>query len=272
MIATGTTNNEASGGISARLAEPAFPAKCGINVAILHDLSNSLSAGDLTAMKAASSGFVDALVGTPSQVSTFTFASGTRRRRGECHPSVDVGVDGRRSHHIKNRINGMVLPGERSRQGRARQPAQDRGSCRVVGHVERLPHRPRSPELDQAGSGFTLVDEHGARRLRGHGLEHRRRGCGGDGGQLVRRGAGPGQVAGGPEDVDRGSEQGRALERVRTLLQRPPDRLGRGRRVPPVQRQQGQPRHRVEAVAGGLGVLVLGLVERADSRWSSACW
>lgn len=76
MVATGPTNSEASGGIWQNSRNnPTFPAKCGIDVAILHDLSNSVTATDLTNMKAASDGFVDALTGTPSQVSTFTFGT-----------------------------------------------------------------------------------------------------------------------------------------------------------------------------------------------------
>ena len=113
MISTGTTNNEASGGIwQNSLNNPTFPAKCGINVAILHDLSNSVTTADLTAMKTASTGFVDALTGTPSQVSTFTFASAAPAAGAAnttlALTSVSTAAG---ATSVKNKINGMVLPG-----------------------------------------------------------------------------------------------------------------------------------------------------------------
>ena len=82
---TPTTRRQAASGRT-RWHNPKFPAKCGIDVAILHDLSNSVEAPDLTAMKAASTSFVDALVGTPSQVGTFTFASLAPASRGRATP------------------------------------------------------------------------------------------------------------------------------------------------------------------------------------------
>ena len=77
MISTGTTNNEASGGIwQNSLNNPTFPAKCGINVAIVLDLSNSVTdAAAGPAEGARPTAFVNALTGTPSQVGTFTFAT-----------------------------------------------------------------------------------------------------------------------------------------------------------------------------------------------------
>ncbi len=100
MVDTGNNNNEASGGIwQNSLNNPRFPAKCGIDVAILHDLSNSVEAPDLTAMKAASTSFVNALVGTPSQVGTFTFAtSAPASGAGNATLGAHVGLHCGRGH------------------------------------------------------------------------------------------------------------------------------------------------------------------------------
>jgi fimbrial isopeptide formation D2 family protein len=75
MIGTGNNNNEASSGIwQSSLNNPTFPAKCGINVALVLDLSGSVG-GDLPNLKTAANTFVTSLVGTPSAVGVFTFAT-----------------------------------------------------------------------------------------------------------------------------------------------------------------------------------------------------
>jgi len=75
MLGTGNANNAASGGIwqSSRV-NPTFPAQCGIDVALVLDLSGSV-AGDLPQLQAAANQFVDSLTGTPSNVEVFTFSS-----------------------------------------------------------------------------------------------------------------------------------------------------------------------------------------------------
>ena len=113
MVSTGNTNNEASGGVwQNSLNNPTIPAKCGLNVAILHDLSNSVTSDQLVQMKAASTGFVDALTGTPSQVGTFTFATAAPAAgaANATLPLTSVSTAAGATT-VKNRINGMVLPG-----------------------------------------------------------------------------------------------------------------------------------------------------------------
>ncbi len=113
MVSTGNTNNEASGGVwQNSLNNPTIPAKCGLNVAILHDLSNSVTPDQLVQMKAASTGFVDALTGTPSQVGTFTFATAAPAAgtANATLPLTSVSTAAGATT-VKNRINGMVLPG-----------------------------------------------------------------------------------------------------------------------------------------------------------------
>ncbi|GAA3617795.1 hypothetical protein GCM10022236_20030 [Microlunatus ginsengisoli] len=112
MISTGSTNNEASGGIwQNSLVNPTFPAKCGINVGVLVDLSNSVSS-DLPNLKTAAKTFVSALGGTPSQVGLFTFATsapaaGSANATLPLTPvSTTAGVN-----TVNARIDGLALPG-----------------------------------------------------------------------------------------------------------------------------------------------------------------
>ncbi|GAA3617811.1 hypothetical protein GCM10022236_20050 [Microlunatus ginsengisoli] len=75
MIGTGNSNNNASSGLwQNSLDNPEFPAKCGINVALVLDLSGSVGS-DLGNLKTAARTFVNSLQGTPSAVGVFTFAS-----------------------------------------------------------------------------------------------------------------------------------------------------------------------------------------------------
>jgi hypothetical protein len=73
-LGTGTTQRQSSGGTwQQSRTNPAFPAKCGLDVALILDLSGSVGA-DLPNLKSAANGFVDALVGTPSRVAAFSFS------------------------------------------------------------------------------------------------------------------------------------------------------------------------------------------------------
>jgi len=60
-------------------ANPALPAQCGLNVALVVDLSSSVQSptNHLPALKSAMNTFVGALQGTPSQVSITTFGTGS---------------------------------------------------------------------------------------------------------------------------------------------------------------------------------------------------
>ncbi|MET0420116.1 MAG: choice-of-anchor U domain-containing protein, partial [Acidimicrobiia bacterium] len=58
-----------------RRINPAFPNECGINIALVMDLSNSITTGQLADMKTSAKAFVDALEGTPSSVAGYTFAT-----------------------------------------------------------------------------------------------------------------------------------------------------------------------------------------------------
>lgn len=61
--------------LAALLTNPQLPAKCGLSVAVVLDLSNSLLDSDVAASKTAAKGVVTSLRGTPSSVGVYTFAT-----------------------------------------------------------------------------------------------------------------------------------------------------------------------------------------------------
>ncbi|HEY5117515.1 MAG TPA: hypothetical protein VIJ00_18475, partial [Nakamurella sp.] len=75
MLGTGNENAVASGGIWQNSRNnPTLPAKCGLNVALIIDTSGSVGAA-LPNLKTAAKTFTNSLVGTPSQLALFTFAT-----------------------------------------------------------------------------------------------------------------------------------------------------------------------------------------------------
>lgn len=108
------------------LVNPSFPQQCGINVGIVLDLSNSVSANDLGQMKLAANGFVDALTGTPSKIGTFTFATEGPARSGDTLDPVSVS-SAAGAATVKNKVNTYALPG-----GGAGGTNWDRGFYQVV--------------------------------------------------------------------------------------------------------------------------------------------
>ena len=114
MIDTRTTNNTASGGIwPDSRNNPAFPAQCGIRSrAIVADLSNSVGS-DLVNLKGAATTFVNSLVGTPSTMSLFTFATnspaaGTANTNRPALLPVSTTAG---AATVNGFINGWALPG-----------------------------------------------------------------------------------------------------------------------------------------------------------------
>ncbi|WP_152617555.1 VWA domain-containing protein [Phaeacidiphilus oryzae] len=66
-------------------SNPPLPEKCGLDVAVLLDLSSSLGSSGLASLKAATGTFIDSLVGTPSRVALFSFDGSS--------PSTSVGTN-----------------------------------------------------------------------------------------------------------------------------------------------------------------------------------
>lgn len=62
---------------------PPLPEQCGLDVALVLDLSSSVSSSELVALKGAANTFTDALVGTPSRMAVFSFDGSS--------PSTSVG-------------------------------------------------------------------------------------------------------------------------------------------------------------------------------------
>lgn len=71
------TRRTASGGVwPLSRINPELPPQCGLDVALVVDLSSSVAAADaIEDLKASMSAFIDALHGTPSQVALFTFGT-----------------------------------------------------------------------------------------------------------------------------------------------------------------------------------------------------
>lgn len=75
MVGTGNTTPDASGGIwQDSRNNPALPAECGLRVALILDVSGSVQPF-LANLKTAATTFVNALVGTPSSLALYTFAT-----------------------------------------------------------------------------------------------------------------------------------------------------------------------------------------------------
>ncbi|QAY72826.1 VWA domain-containing protein [Agromyces protaetiae] len=77
MLDTGGNNDIASGGVwqNSRV-NPPLPDRCGLNIALILDLSLSIGTGaNLTALKNAANTFADALTGTPSRMALFSFSN-----------------------------------------------------------------------------------------------------------------------------------------------------------------------------------------------------
>ncbi len=105
---TTTWRPEASGRTPETI--PSFPAKCGINVALVLDFSNSVTNAQLLQLKAAANGFVDSLTGTPSQVGTFTFATNAPASTGDTLGLTSVSTAAGATT-VKNKITNYTRPG-----------------------------------------------------------------------------------------------------------------------------------------------------------------
>lgn len=127
MISTNNNSFQASSGIwQNSLNNPPLTQKCGIDVGLVLDLSNSVTAPDLLQLKEAASGFVDALTGTPSKVGTFTFATNGPAASG--HTLLPVSVSSAAgATAVKDQIDNYTLPG-----GNAGGTNWDRGFYQVA--------------------------------------------------------------------------------------------------------------------------------------------
>ncbi len=106
VVTTGNTNRTARGSqwADARV-NPSFPTKCGLDIALLIDVSGSISSS-LPAVKAAANGFVDALTGTPSTIALYAFSSDAHTVLNPTPVSDTAGAD-----TVKAAINSLAAGG-----------------------------------------------------------------------------------------------------------------------------------------------------------------
>ncbi|WP_170206131.1 prealbumin-like fold domain-containing protein [Klugiella xanthotipulae] len=109
MIASGSADN-ASGGIwQNSLNNPTAPQQCGLDVALILDLSGSVSPF-ITNLRNAAKTFVDSLTGTPSTVSLYTFAA-TAPAAGGANLGVTPVSTAAGATTVKNRIDTYTTGG-----------------------------------------------------------------------------------------------------------------------------------------------------------------
>lgn len=115
-ISVPTADTSGSAGYAARGSQwtasrsnPLPPAKCGLKVALLFDLSGSIGS-NIIQLRRAGTDFVKALTGTPSQVAVFTFASDGPASRGgnSSLPPTSVATAGSAAA-VTAKINGLTV-------------------------------------------------------------------------------------------------------------------------------------------------------------------
>ncbi len=107
-----TRTTTASGGVWQQSRNnPSFPAKCGISVAIVADVSGSVTPSQFEQLKKAANGFVDALTGTPSSVGVYTFAT-TSPANGPGNDTMALSTVSTKAgaEAVKAKINGLTKP------------------------------------------------------------------------------------------------------------------------------------------------------------------
>ncbi len=111
-LSTGNQRDVSSGFWQNSYKNPAALAKCGLNIAVLADLSSSVNASALADLKEAATAFVTALTGTPSTISLYTF--GTTAPAPGANNSNLTGQSALNSAQmtaLKNKIAGLTVPG-----------------------------------------------------------------------------------------------------------------------------------------------------------------
>ncbi|WP_082561813.1 SpaA isopeptide-forming pilin-related protein [Microbacterium sp. Root61] len=112
VVGTGSGATTSSGYWADVKNNPAALQACGIRVGLLVDLSNSIDSTELTQLKNAANGFVDALQGTPSTLAMWTFATNAPANGanngslGLTSVSTPAGAT-----IVKNKISGLTQPG-----------------------------------------------------------------------------------------------------------------------------------------------------------------
>jgi len=109
---TDTAPTARSGTWAMSRANPALPDGCGLRIALLFDLSSSITSGILPTYKAAGRGFVDALKDTPSHIAVYTFGTSAPAPGGNnanLVPPVSV-ANAAGVTTLNNKIDGLSVP------------------------------------------------------------------------------------------------------------------------------------------------------------------
>jgi LPXTG-motif cell wall-anchored protein len=88
---------------------PDVASKCGLSIAVLFDQSGSISSSEMSQMKSAAAGFVDALTGTPSQVALYTFSTSAPGTDTYASAPVLTATD---AAAVKAHISGLPSAGD----------------------------------------------------------------------------------------------------------------------------------------------------------------
>ena len=91
--------------------DPALPAGCGLRIALLIDLSSSITQAILPTYKAAARAFVESLKGTPSSIAIYTFATTAPAPGANNATLAPVSVaDQAGVNTLVRKINGLTVP------------------------------------------------------------------------------------------------------------------------------------------------------------------
>ncbi len=110
-----TSPTARSGTWAESLDDPGLPAVCGLNIALLIDLSSSITPNLLPTYKAAARAFVESLKGTPSHIAIYTFgttspaASTIGSNNANLTPPVSTATQGGVDTLVR-KINGLTVP------------------------------------------------------------------------------------------------------------------------------------------------------------------
>ncbi len=131
---------------------PPLPDSCGLDIAIVLDLSGSLSANDVAESKKAAKEFVDALEGTPSAVGVYTFSDQAQTIIDKTPISTSNGAD-----NVRGAIDTITRDGGFTNWQAAFQIIPTGTYNAIVFITDGQPNRPSSDALN---SGITAANAH----------------------------------------------------------------------------------------------------------------
>lgn len=111
-----TSRNQTTSGTAmpAARSNPTLAPQCGLNIALVLDLSGSVTPGDLQNLKVAAQAYVNALVGTPSRVAVYTFGTRSPAASTSGNNNANLGLTSvataASAQTVLNKINGLTVP------------------------------------------------------------------------------------------------------------------------------------------------------------------